>query len=114
MLHHADSKLFFCLMHMFELFQFVLVVCLDLNPKKGENKRKIIGRFKVKEKGSSTSPFPARPFGPHGLVLPVPSLSPKPTRQRRVPLAPRAHRSFYLSPHLGLASTLGPSHSLAR
>jgi hypothetical protein len=41
MLHHAELRLFFCLMHMFELFQFV--ACLNLKPKektKGKGIRK--------------------------------------------------------------------------
>jgi hypothetical protein len=33
MLHHADPKLCFCLMHMFEIFKFEFVVRLDLNSK---------------------------------------------------------------------------------
>jgi hypothetical protein len=33
MLHHAEPKLFFCLMHIFELFEFEFGVCLNLNSK---------------------------------------------------------------------------------
>jgi hypothetical protein len=33
MLHHADPKLCFWLMHMFEIFEFEFVVLLDLNSK---------------------------------------------------------------------------------
>jgi hypothetical protein len=33
MLHHAEPKLFFCLMHMFELFEFEFGAWLDLNSK---------------------------------------------------------------------------------
>jgi hypothetical protein len=39
MLHHAEPKLFFCLMHMFELFEFESGACLNLNSKE-KNKRK--------------------------------------------------------------------------
>jgi hypothetical protein len=40
MLHHDEHKLLFCLMHMFELFDFAFVVCLDLNSKdKKQNKK---------------------------------------------------------------------------
>jgi hypothetical protein len=31
MLHHADPKLFFCLMHMFELLGLEFEACLNLN-----------------------------------------------------------------------------------
>jgi hypothetical protein len=33
MLHHAEIKLYFWLMHMFEIFKFEFVVWLDLNSK---------------------------------------------------------------------------------
>jgi hypothetical protein len=39
MLHHAEPKLFFCLMHIFELFEFEFEVCLNLNSKE-KNRRK--------------------------------------------------------------------------
>jgi hypothetical protein len=50
MLHHAEAKLFFCLMHMFELFEFELGACLNLNSKE-ENKRKRVRNSGIKEKG---------------------------------------------------------------
>jgi hypothetical protein len=31
MLHHGEPKLFFCLMHMFELFEFEFVVEFELS-----------------------------------------------------------------------------------
>jgi hypothetical protein len=40
MLHHAEPKLLFCLMHMFELFDFAFVVCLNLNSKEKKQKKK--------------------------------------------------------------------------
>jgi hypothetical protein len=46
MLHYAEPKFFFCLMHMFELFEFEFVVCLVLNSKKGLE----IQEIKEKEK----------------------------------------------------------------
>jgi hypothetical protein len=49
-LHHAEPKLLFCLMHMFELFEFVFVVCLVLNSKE-ENKIKGIRNSGIKRKG---------------------------------------------------------------
>jgi hypothetical protein len=33
MLHHAEHRLYFGLMHMSELFDFQFVACLNLNPK---------------------------------------------------------------------------------
>jgi hypothetical protein len=40
MLHHVEPKLFFCLMHMFELFGFEFGACSNLNSKE-KNKRKM-------------------------------------------------------------------------
>jgi hypothetical protein len=40
MLHLAEPKLLFCLMHMFELFDFAFVVCLNLNSKEKKQKKK--------------------------------------------------------------------------
>jgi hypothetical protein len=85
--------------------------------KRGENKRKMIGKFKLKEKEKQPKPLPCSAFHPCGPDTPVPSLSSGPARQRHVRLAPRAHRSFSLSPpppRLRLASALGPSRSPAR
>jgi hypothetical protein len=56
MLHHAETKLFFCLMHMFELFEFDFGAFFILNPKE-KNKRKGTRKFRIKEKGKvSTTP----------------------------------------------------------
>jgi hypothetical protein len=33
MLHHAEPRIYFCFMHMFELFEFEFGACLNLNPK---------------------------------------------------------------------------------
>jgi hypothetical protein len=41
MLHHADPKLCFWLMHMFEIFKFEFMVWLELNSKE-KTKRKAI------------------------------------------------------------------------
>jgi hypothetical protein len=49
MLHHAEPKLFFCLMHMFELLGSEFGACLNLNSKE-ENKRKRIRNSGIKEK----------------------------------------------------------------
>jgi hypothetical protein len=46
MLHHAEPKLFFCLMYMFE---FEFEACLNLNSKE-KIKEKGIRKFEIKEK----------------------------------------------------------------
>jgi hypothetical protein len=48
MLHHAEPKLFFCLKHMFELFELWIVFEFDLNSL--EKKRKAFGNSEKKEK----------------------------------------------------------------
>jgi hypothetical protein len=53
LLHHAEPKLFFCLMHMFELFKLVFVVCLNLNPKKGRKKKENDWEIQIKRKGEA-------------------------------------------------------------
>jgi hypothetical protein len=66
MLHHAKPKLFFCLMHMFELFEFEFEfgACLNLNPKK-KIKEKGIRNSEIKRKTKVAQPsLPPRPFGP--------------------------------------------------
>jgi hypothetical protein len=76
MLHHVEPKLFFCLMHMFELFEFEFGACLNLNSKE-ENKRKRIRNSGIKEKlKEAQSPLLPWPFGPLG----PPSRSPAPAR----------------------------------
>jgi hypothetical protein len=69
MLHHAEPRLFFCLMHMFGIFKFEFVACLNLN-RKEKIKEKGIRKFGIKEKhkeaqsppflGLSTQPAHAR------------------------------------------------------
>jgi hypothetical protein len=54
MLHHAKPKLLFCLMHMFELFDFVFMVCLNLNSK--QKNKKILEIQDKKEKGKQSEP----------------------------------------------------------
>jgi hypothetical protein len=51
-------------MHKFELFEFIFVVCLNLNPKE-KNKRKRNWEIQNKRKGKrSLATLPSRPFGP--------------------------------------------------
>jgi hypothetical protein len=45
MLHHAEPKLLFCLMHMFELFDFVFVVSLNLNSKEEKQNETELGNL---------------------------------------------------------------------
>jgi hypothetical protein len=52
MLHHAELKVFFYLMHMFELFEFEFGAYLNLNPKE-KTKEKLIRKFRIKEKGKA-------------------------------------------------------------
>jgi hypothetical protein len=67
-LHHAKPKLFFGLMHKFELFEFIFVACLNLNPKE-KNKRKRNWGINNKIKGRrSLAILPPRPFGPLDLA----------------------------------------------
>jgi hypothetical protein len=40
MLRHAYPKLFSCLMHIFELFEFEFGACLNLNSKEEKQKEK--------------------------------------------------------------------------
>jgi hypothetical protein len=53
MLHHDEPKLFFCLIHMFELLGLEFGACLNLNSKE-ENKRKRIRNSGIKEKFNET------------------------------------------------------------
>jgi hypothetical protein len=78
MLHHAETKLFFCLMHMFELFQFELGACLNLNPKEKKTKgiRNFIIKEKMKEAWNLSLLGPSGPSGPRGACYsPLPALS---------------------------------------
>jgi hypothetical protein len=45
MLHHVEPTLFFCLMHMFEIFEFEFGACLNLNPKEKKQKEKELGNL---------------------------------------------------------------------
>jgi hypothetical protein len=41
MLYHVESRLFFCLMHMFGKHEFEFVACLNLNPKEKTKGKRI-------------------------------------------------------------------------
>jgi hypothetical protein len=74
-LHHAELKLCFCLMHMFEIFKFGFVVWLDLNSKE-EKEKGIKIQNKRKSKRSPEIHFPsAFPPTPAARLLPPLSLS---------------------------------------
>jgi hypothetical protein len=64
MLHHAKPRLLFCLMHMFELFEFEFGACLNLNPKE-KTKGKEIRKFRIKEKGKEAQPPPLPGLSAH-------------------------------------------------
>jgi hypothetical protein len=74
-LHHVELRLFFCLMHIFELFEFV--ACLTLNPKE-KTKGKGIKNSGIKRKGKearnpSLQVFRStRPSGPRAPACPLP------------------------------------------
>jgi hypothetical protein len=73
MLHHAELKLCFYLMHMFEIFKFGFVVWLDLNSKEKKEKEKGIEiQNKRKGKRSPEIPLPSafRPTRAARLLLP--------------------------------------------
>ena len=55
LLHHAEPKLFFDLMHMFELFEFGFVFEFELSSL-GKKKRKRIRNSGKKEKGKQPEP----------------------------------------------------------
>jgi hypothetical protein len=63
MLHHAEPRCFFCLMHMFGIFKFEFVACLNLNPK-DKIKEKGIRKFSIKEKQKEAQPPPSPAFRP--------------------------------------------------
>jgi hypothetical protein len=60
LLHHAEPKLFFDLMHMFELFEFKLVFEFELNSL-NKIKRKAIRNSEKKRKLNSAQASPAQP-----------------------------------------------------
>jgi hypothetical protein len=101
MLHHVEPRLFFCLMHMFGIFKFEFVACLNINPNE-KIKEKGIRKFRIKE----NSKKPSRP---------LPSLSAQPARTRPLyqvgPACWRRTRSpaRALAPSLCLCP-MGPSH----
>jgi hypothetical protein len=57
MLHHAEPNFFVCLTHMFRIFKFEFVVCLNLNPKE-KIKENWIRKFGIKEKQKEALPPP--------------------------------------------------------
>jgi hypothetical protein len=61
-LYHAEPKLFFCLMHMFELFEFEFVFEFELSSLE-KIKRKEIRNSKKKGKPISAQLSPVQPSG---------------------------------------------------
>jgi hypothetical protein len=107
MLHHAEPRLFFCLMHMFGIYKFEFVACLNLNPKEKTKGKEIINSG-IKRKGKEAwNPSLLGLFGPSGPPSAHPLPPPRslrqvgPTCRRRTPLV-RVHS-------LPLCS-MGPSH----
>jgi hypothetical protein len=96
LLHHAEPKLFFSLMHMFELFEFEFVFEFELSSQE-KIKRKTIGISE--KKGNPFQPKPAHLSPPPPPRLPVtcgPRLS-APARARVLPSLPLAARWADLS-----------------
>jgi hypothetical protein len=92
MLHHVEPKLFFCSMHMFEVFEFEFGACLNLNPKE-KNKRKSIRKFINKRKREKSQvALPSWHFGPSS-----PSGRPRPLTGGPHLSAPRSAHSPSLS-----------------
>jgi hypothetical protein len=70
MLHHAELKFCFLLMHMFEIFKFEFVVWLDLNSIE-KIKRKGNRNFRIKEKAKTAQDaLSLGLFGPVGSSRP--------------------------------------------
>jgi hypothetical protein len=110
MLHHAETKLFFCLMHMFELFEFDFGAFFILNPKE-KNKRKGTRKFRIKEKGKvSTTPSLL------GLLAHSTQLAARPrahaSADRWAPPVGAVSRARARTPLLSLASGTAPSAQL--
>jgi hypothetical protein len=77
LLQHAEPKLFFDLMHMFELFEFGFVFKFELSSLE-KIKRKAIRNSKKKRKPNSAQFSPTQPSGaarapalPHSFAPPV-------------------------------------------
>jgi hypothetical protein len=68
LLHHVEPKLFFCLVHMFELFEFEFVFEFELSSL-GKKKRKRIRNSGKKEKGKQRKPPPSSAFQPKAAQL---------------------------------------------
>jgi hypothetical protein len=90
-LHHAELKLCFWLMHMFEIFKFEFMVWLDLNSK-DKIKRKGNRNSEEKTQNRPATP-PSRPFSPSGQPRPRahPPFSPSARWGRPIGAAPFAH-----------------------
>jgi hypothetical protein len=66
--HHVEPRLFFCLMHMFELFEFEFGACLNLNPKE-KTKGKGIRKIRIGEKGKEAQNPPHPSLSTHSAQL---------------------------------------------
>jgi hypothetical protein len=79
MLHHAEIKLYFWLMHMFEIFKFEFVVWLDLNSIEKKIKENRLGiQNKKKSQRSPITPHPGLSAQVAHLPLPGAHLPPQP------------------------------------
>jgi hypothetical protein len=109
MLHHAEPRLFFCLMHMFGIHKFEFVAFLNLNQKE-KTKGKGIRKFRIKEKGKEARNTSLLALLAHQACLacarlPLPTLSVGRARPVSVALRPCAPLLF-LCPWARLASPI--------
>jgi hypothetical protein len=102
MVHHVEPRLLFCLMHMFQLFEFVGLFSFEF--KRRKNKKKMIRNLEIKkERKISPNPLPSRPFDPLGVAS-RPRARPRPLTDGSHLSAPRP-----LARSLPLYS-VGPPH----
>jgi hypothetical protein len=108
--HHVEPRLFFCLMHMFELFEFEFGACLNLNPKE-KTKGKGIRKIRIEEKGKEAQNPPLPGFSTHSAQLAA-RTRPRPLTGGSHLLAPCLARS--LSPSLPSGATPSAPWPVAR
>jgi hypothetical protein len=88
-LHHAELKLCFCLMHVFEIFKFEFVVWLDMNSIE-KIKIKGIRKFRIKEKQKAAQPPPSLSLSAQSAQIASPRPYPSARWGRPVGAAPFA------------------------
>jgi hypothetical protein len=113
MLHHAELKLCFWLMHMFEIFKSKFVVWLGLNSIE-KIKRKVIRNSDLKRKAKAAQNHPSlafRPSLPHARLRPSSLCQPGPICRRQLP--PSRALPCSLRHGLGLSASFPPRASVS-